>query len=759
MSCPRPPSGRSHSCCAAALCAVALALAAPARSQQLPDAPALRCPAPSSVRSATPNRPPAPSAASAATPNPAIDIESDNATLGVNGDATLNGNVRVTQGERQISADNVTYDAQKGAFRVEGTVEYRDPVLRARGVRGRYSQTEGAQFEGAQFELPARPARGTADSMSLDTLGVAELERVTFSTCPADDPAWRIKARSIRLNTQSRTGTGRNAQINFKGVPILYLPYISFPLGSERKTGFLFPNLGYSTRSGAQLTAPWYWNFRPNLDFTAEPTFYSRRGVDLGGEMRWLLPAQRGTFTFNLLPNDRVLGGSDNDRSRLKLLHRADLPRGWRARIAAEDVSDSQYFEDFAQGPEGTSIAFLERTAEISYRDEFWRLSGQFQQFQTIDRALPLDERPYAQLPRLAASGRWNFGPLARLSYGFDAEVVNFDRNVGARGWRADAAPTFGLDFSGPGYFLRPSAGYRYTKYSLSDTAPGSDDSPTRSMPFGAIDAGLFFERPGGASGQRRMTLEPRLLYLYTPFRDQSALPVFDTGIPDLSFVQLFSTNRYVGADRVSDANQASLGVTTRLFSNATQKQFLAATIGQTFYFTTPRVTLPGEPARTRQQSDLVAQLGLTAYKDWNLDLGVQWNPQISRSERSQVRLQYRPDSERVVNFAYRFQRDRLEQTELSGAWSIGKRWNVFGRMVYDLDDNSSLERFAGFEYKACCWRLRAVARRFVSSRTGERDTGIYLQLELNGLASVGTPADAFLERAIRGYSAPVVSP
>ena len=723
------------------------------RAQQADSAaaePPRICPLPTGAVTAEVRRPPAEPAAAATTAPADIDISSDNAALGVDGDATLSGDVRVTQGDRELRADSVQYDAKRNAFTVKGSVEYRDPLVRARGVSGDYAQSEGANFSGAEFELPQRPARGTAGQMHVGLDGVIELERVTFTTCPRDDDSWRIEASDIALDTRRRTGTGRSAQVQFKGVPILYLPYISFPLGSERKSGFLFPNLGHTTRSGAQLTVPWYWNARPNLDVTLEPTLYQRRGFDLGGEARWLLERQTGALRFNLLPGDDLAGV---DRTRLRLDHRADFADNWRLRIAAEDVSDSAWFEDFAQGPEGTSIAFVERLAEVSYRDEFWRAEAEFQQFQTIDAGLPADERPYARLPRVLANGAFNVGPNGLLSLGIESEIVNFDRPVGVTGWRVDAAPTLGLDLRGPGFYLRPTAGYRYTRYALDHTAPGADDAPTRSMPFAALDAGLVFERESGSRAQRRITLEPRLLYLYTPYRDQDALPIFDTARPDLNIVQLFSTNRFIGADRVGDANQVSVGVTTRLFDGRTQGQFLAATFGQTFYFETPRVVLPGELPSARRRSDVVAQLALAPYRNWSVDMGLQWNPQSRDQERSQLRLQYRPDAERVVNFAYRFQRDRLEQGEVSGAWPIGKRWNLFARMVYDLQDNQSLERFAGLEYKACCWRLRAVARRFVSSRTGERDTGIYLQLELNGLASVGTPADAFLERAIRGYS------
>jgi LPS-assembly protein len=714
-----------------------------------PESPRI-CPLPTGAVTSQVRRPPAEVAPAEAGPPADIDISSDNAVLGVDGNATLSGEVRVTQGERELRADSVVYDAKRNAFSVKGSVEYRDPLVRARGLSGDYAQSEGANFTGAEFELPQRPARGTAGQMNVGLDGIIELERVTFTTCPRDDDSWQIEARDIALDTRRRTGSGRNAQIQFKGVPILYLPYISFPLGSERKSGFLFPNVGHTTRSGAQLTVPWYWNVRPNIDVTLEPTLYQRRGFDLGAEARWLFDGQVGALRVNLLPGDDLAG---DDRTRLRLDHRADFAANWRLRIAAEDVSDSAWFEDFAQGPEGTSVAFLERLAEVSYRDEFWRLRGEFQQFQTIDSGLAPDERPYARLPRLLANGAFNFGPNGLVSLGLESEIVNFDRPTGVTGWRVDAAPTVGLDLRGPGFYLKPSAGYRYTRYALEDTAPGADDAPTRSMPFAALDAGLVFERDSGARGQRRITLEPRLLYLYTPFRDQDSLPIFDTARPDLNIVQLFSTNRFIGADRVGDANQVSVGVTTRLFDGRTQGQFLAATFGQTFYFETPRVVLPGEPPSTRRRSDVVAQLALAPYRNWSVDMGLQWNPQSRDHERSQLRLQYRPDAERVLNFAYRFQRERLEQGEVSGAWPIGQRWSLFARMVYDLQDNQSLERFAGLEYKACCWRLRAVARRFVSSRTGERDTGIYLQLELNGLASVGTPADAFLERAIRGYA------
>lgn len=698
-------------------------------------------------------------AAAAATPAPLtpeelsrepIEVSSDDAQLGLNGNATLSGNVIVRQGDREIIADRMEFDAENSNLSVDGNVEFRDPQLRVRGQGGHYSASQGANFRGAEFEMPARPARGTASEMDLTAQGLMKLSGVTFTTCPVEDTAWQLRARSIEIDTNTRNGVGRDARVEFKGVPILYTPWISFPVGTQRKSGFLFPGAGYSSRSGAQVSAPYYWNIAPNYDLTFEPVWYSRRGVDLAGEFRFMTKRSEGQLDASWLPDDSLYGDS---RSYVRLRDRTELPAGWRVNLDAANVSDSQYFEDFAQGPEGTSVVYLPRLAEITYRDLHWRVRGAIQQFQTIDTTIPDPDRPYAMLPQLFASADFGLGGALPLAYGFDAELVNFDRREGVTGWRYDVNPRVAIDWEGAGYFVKPAVSWRATGYSLENEAAGTDATPSRTLPSASLDAGLIFEGPQGSRGQRRVTLEPRALYAYTPYRNQDDLPVFDTGIPDLNLVQLFRTNRYVGADRVSDANQLALGVTSRLFDANSGRQLVAATIGQAIYFDSPRVRLPDESLTDRDTSDLIAQLTLTAWQNWNVDFGLQWNPDDSERERMQVQLQYRPTSEAVVNLGYRYQRDRIDQADASIAWPVAERWSLYGRYVYSLQDDQTLDEFAGFEYRACCWKVRTLARRFVSSRTGERDTGIFLQLELTGLASVGSQALSFLQGAIRGYS------
>jgi LPS-assembly protein len=687
-----------------------------------------------------------------------IQIEGDDVDASTRADGAmhLKGDVVVRQGNRQIKAQDVQYEAKDNSLKVEGNVEFEDPIVRATGGGGNYSATGGANFRDAQFELRQRAAHGAAETMQMTPEGIINLDHVTFTTCPRNDSAWQLRADSLSLDTRTRVGTGKGTRVDFQGVPILYLPWMSFPLGSERKTGFLFPTIGHSTRGGVQFALPWYWNIAPNADLTLEPMFYARRGLDFIGDTRLLSQRSRTSLEFSYLPNDNV---THSDRNRFKLENVTQLPYDIRFVADAETVSDSRYFEDFAQGPEGTSVAFLQRLGGFRYRDEHWNMSAQFQQFQTIERDLAEVDRPYARLPRIAVDADYGWGPEQRLRYGFNSEIVNFNRDTGVSGWRMDATPGVSLDFSSPSMFVRPGIAYRFTSYALDGTAPGQRTSPSRSLPIASLDAGMVFERDSGSRGQRRLTLEPRLLYLNVPYRAQDDLPLFDTGVPDLNLVELFRTNRYVGADRVSDADQVSLGVTSRLFDARNGTQFLAMTLGQTYYFKQPRVRLPDEPLRNSDTSDFVGQVALTAYNNWNADFGIQWNPQESRSERAQANVQFKPAGQQLINLGYRFQRDRLDQYEVSSAWPVGQRWNAFARYVYSVRDNKSLERFAGVEYQSCCWRTRLVGRKFVSSRTGAQDTGVYLQLELTGLASVGSAADAFLAGAIRGYERPDARP
>jgi LPS-assembly protein len=718
-----------------------------------------------------------------------IRIDSDAASLDAAGLATLTGHVQVHQDERSVAADTVTYDEKSGKLVVKGKVDFEDPKLGIHSDTGTYDEVAGAAFDRANFQIFDRNGRGTAKAMAVHPDGKVDLSQVRYTTCPVGNQDWMLQASSINLDTEDEVGSARGVIMRFKDVPVFYTPYISFPLGDDRKSGVLFPSFGHSSNNGWQLEVPYYFNLAPNYDLTLSPGFLSARGVQLGGEFRFLTASSHGQIEENFLPNDAI---QHSDRAYFHFTDITNLAQGLRFDTDIASVSDSNYFSDFAVGADQTSVTYLERRAELLYYDDAWRIRAQLQNFQTIDTSVDAGDRPYSRVPRLQAYALYPL--LSHFEFALDSEVTNFLREVGPAGVRLDLSPELRWSTRTAGYFFEPAVGYHFTQYDLQNVPVGDPASPTRTLPYARLDTGLIFERDAGSEGQRTQTLEPRLVYSYVPYRNQNDLPIFDTGLPDLNLVELFRTNRYVGDDRIGDANQLALGMTTQLFSQTTGAQYLSATIGQIRYFTLPRVTLPdqitqtlpgqtlatlpgqqtsvilpgqnlptlpgqtlatvpGETPQTYRASDIIGEVSVTAYKNWSVNLDYQWNPYTSQTDKSEILVQYRPDPSKVVNIGYRFQQDILKQYDGSFAWPIAGHWNTVGRWVYSLQDRQTIEQLAGFEYKSCCWKIQVLQRRYVTNRTGGLNTSIALQLELTGLSSVGKPADAFLSKEISGYS------
>ncbi len=679
-----------------------------------------------------------------------IHVTSDSGELGRTGDALLSGNVTIRTGQRLLSADEAEIDATRRSVRLRGHMEYLDPQLRVRGDDGSFVEGGGGSFEGAEFELMDRSVRGAARSAHVTRDGILQLDGVRYTACPPGVDDWELQAGQISIDQRKQIGTGRDVRLEFLGLPIIYTPWITFPVGDQRKSGLLFPQIGSSSKNGTQLAVPYYWNLAPNHDATLVSRWYSSRGFRVDPELRYLSERSRSQLNVEYLFHDDDRGEA---RSLVDWRHVTRFAPRTQLLVDAANVSDQDYFEDFGVGFEGTSVTFLNRYAGLRHDTGAWSFDARVQGYQVIDRELAAEDAPYQILPRLGAVGRWQDLP-GNLSASLFAEATNFVRDVGPQGVRFDAQPALEWRVDHNGAFVAAGAGYRYTQYALSDLAEDAPDSPSRALPTARLDTGLVLERTSGSHEQRIQTLEPRLLYLYVPYRDQDDLPVFDTGSPDLNLVQLFRDNRYIGPDRVGDANQVSVGLTTRLLDATGGRQFLSATLGQAFYFENPRVRLPDEPQRDRSSSDVVAEIDLAAFKNWNARFAYQWNPDRTRGERSETFVQYAPAPGRVLNAGYRFRRDLLEQVDVSGAWPISNQWRGFARWVYSLQEEKTLDQFAGLEFSSCCWAVRLITRRFISSRTGDAETSFGIELELKGLSSVGVDNEAFLRDAIRGYSA-----
>jgi LPS-assembly protein len=663
--------------------------------------------------------------------------------------AHMSGGVLVRRGDRFAGADRADYNPETQSLHLQGDVNYRDPDSEIVSQSADFAYDTGQiRFENAEFLLGKSNSRGAASVLQVSQDGTLNLENVSYTTCPPGSNDWLIEAGSIDLDTGTGVGTARKVKLRFQGVPVFYFPYFSFPISDQRKSGVLTPTIGSAGRSGNEIALPYYWNIRDNYDATFSPRWLSDRGLQLGTEFRYLTQRNSGRAVFEILDDSQL----DKSRHHFYLGHRTLFDNGWRNLIDFEEVSDDQYFEDLGGTLSLSSTTHLNRNVQVDFFGEHWALFAQVQNHQTLDESIgPLDE-PYERLPQILVSGLYPQQFLG-LNLAFDGELVNFDRDTGVTGWRLDAAPGLELPIERPGWFVKPVVVLEHTRYELDDTLPGQPTSLNRTLPIASVDTGMILERTLKRSGHLIQTIEPRLLYVYIPFRDQTDLPVFDTISPDLNFVQLYRKNRFLGVDRIGDTNQVSIGITSRILDVNSGEELLSATIGQSLYLTDQLVALPGQPAPTTDSSDFIAELRVLLFADFNFDIGHQWGSDGEGTIQSQARLQYRPQSNKILNLAYRFRRDSLEQGDVSLSWPLTKSWNFVGRYNYSFRDRESLEQFYGFEYESCCWGLRMVFRRFLSTRDGTKDTSFGLQLVLKGMSSLGTATDKMLERGILGYS------
>jgi LPS-assembly protein len=655
--------------------------------------------------------------------------------------------VQFRYGDRSITAESASYDREAQSISVNGTVSYSDNDVTVYGDDAQVdTESEEILFTGAGFDIPARPARGSAQEIAIRSDQTISFSSVNFTTCPQDQTDWELMAEDIDLDIDEGFGTARNVRLEFKGVPILYAPYLTFPIDDRRKSGLLTPRFSERDRTGLDISAPYYFNLAPNYDLTLEPRLMSKRGLQLNSEFRYLLPSSEGLLGFEYLPDDSDL---NRRRSYLTYDHTTRFSRGWQIEASLADVSDDAYFEDLGNSQTVASQTHLNRYFDISYRADAWSLLARFQAYQTIDSLIAAEDRPYERVPQILFDGSW-----AGERWRFDStnELVLFDRDVGATGWRLDSTEELSFTFTKPGMYLTPALALRQTNYWIDNAAPGERDNFSRTLPVASIDAGLVFERlPKEKSGWIQ-TLEPRILYVNRPFEEQSELPIFDTIEPDFNLVQLFRKYQYLGPDRIADADQVSIGVTARLIDGESGRERLTATLGQTRNLDTQRVRLPTQFLQEARASDYIAEVSVNVSDAWRVDVDYQWDSETNSTARAETSVHFTPQEDRYAGFSYRLREGLLEQGDISLVWPVGQSWRVIGHYSYSFLEEEALDRFLGWEYEACCWRLRLIGRRFISRRTGESDTSISVQLQLRGFSDDAGYPEELLDRGILGY-------
>ena len=691
-------------------------------------------------------------------------------------ESVAEGSAELHKGTTAVYADWLKYIEQTEDVEARGQVriERDGDVITGPSIKYRVNDATGT-FERPVFTLAPRQrqnmqpvtGRGHAQTARFEGEDKYRLFDAFFTTCKPGDSDWYLDVRELDLDYTRNIGTARNATIYFKDVPIMKAPYMDFALNNQRKSGILPPLMGSSGKNGPEITLPYYFNLAPNRDLTISPRLMQKRGVQMGADLRFLERYFYGEAKAEVLPNDMVLQQS---RSAVSLVANYNQPGRMSGALNFNRVSDDNYFRDLSSRINVAAQTTLPREGYLTYgggwwNGGWWNATGRFQAFQVLQDATRSIPVPYWRAPQLALNaGKQDVG--AGLDFNLAGEVVDFRHPTNVIGLRSTVYPSLSLPIITAGSFLTPKIGIHSTHYVLDPNGNVAASIPatpqltatsgtlTRILPIFSVDGGLIYERKANWQGQSLIqTLEPRAYYLLVPHRDQSRIPLFDTAVADFNTAQIFSENSFVGGDRINDANQATLALTSRLLFRSTGQEAVRATVGQRYYFRDQQVTLDSTTtARTYRSSDWLAALSGRLTQRWTAESALEYNGRENRAERVTVGVRYQPEMLKTLNVSYRYLRDQLNQFDVSSQWPLGRGWYGVGRLNYSVMDGRIVEGLAGFEYNGDCWIGRVVLQRFAVAAGNVTQT-IFLQLELNGFSRIGSNPLEALKRNIPGYA------
>lgn len=683
--------------------------------------------------------------------------------------------VTVTQSYRTLKAEAVTIDRVEQTVTATGPIEVREPGIVMYGDTISYNSIdEQAQLTDAEFVLYEQQLYGIAKEVTRDANGTLTVDDGELTFCSPSDPSWLVSAESLEIDAITNTGEAWGARIDIKGVPVLYLPWIQFPLSDQRKTGLLFPDISSDTRGGLDVTAPIYFNLAANYDATYSPRHIADRGFVHQLNARYLGEKAGYWDITGAYLNDDQLSSEPGKDSRwlLNVKQTSTTSSRLRTSIDFSKISDNDYLKDL----ENNTLSAQRQTAllqqaRVDWLADNWLLGVEAQQFQGIAEDLTDN---YQRLPQISALWRGDrtLGPLVPV---VNIQAANFDTDFEkVRGQRLFHEVGVSLPISRSYGFLNTQVSHRGIQYRLKD--PGEVETRDERVEswVASIDGGLTFERSSEFFGRSfTQTLEPRAHYLYASHDDHSGIPDFDSAELTFSYRQLFRNTRFSGHDRLADANQLALGLTSRLIDPKTGMERVSLSVGQIFNFTDQRIRLKeGDAALTEDGSALALALDMTASERWSIHSNLLFDAYDKELDAANVRVSYQPIEDAVFNIGYTLReppeslatRPVTEQFNTSAYIPLDENWRVFGAFRYSLEIDSSVEDMIGVEYDGCCWRARFL---YVSYLDALRDTNVFIpepelrrdrafqfQFVLKGLGSFGRRVDNLMQDMIRGFNA-----
>jgi len=671
-----------------------------------------------------------------------INITSNYASIEQDQIAKFNGGVTLVDKNQIIQADQLDFDRLLMTFNAKGDIHYQNQSIdiHASNLYASKKEQKSIMLDAA-YQLYGNPGHGSANELQISSKDGLSLAGSTYTTCAGNDPAWQIKASEIKISADGNEGQAYHAQVRLFDVPIVYLPYFTFPVSDQRKSGFLYPKIGSSSNSGLKIETPYYWNIAPNMDATITPHYMSKRGLQLKTELRYLTGLQNGSFKIEYLHKDNELKSDDSARYLARFQHVGTFSDNFRAYIDYTTISDENYLIDIGSQEYNSNDAYLYQIGELSYFGDQWQTTMKLQDFEVLGN----HQSSYKTLPHIQISAQ---EPITLLSeYGLSgqfelySELTSFQAadkdQVRANRYHVEGSMNFPI--STPAWFFNSEFKLMHTYYQQSNIEIGSQLNKTvnRTLPKVRFHGGVNFDRTLSLfNSNYTQTIEPQIQYLYIPEKEQTNIGLYDTSNLQDDFNGLFRDRSYSGLDRIASANQYTWGVTTRILNQSNLEVFRLS-IGRIQYLSNDNTVnilneilinnnnedvineiLTDNHDTNYQQSSLAANLFYRLNHKWQISSDIQYNTIDSFTNKSQAAINYQIDKYNSVQLNHRYSRNvsgsSLEQTSLLANVAINKDWAFVGRVTQDLKEKRSIESYGGIQYESCCWAVKVAVGLYV---------------------------------------------
>jgi LPS-assembly protein len=658
--------------------------------------------------------------------------------------AYFSGQVELTRPAQVLLADELTMNNVTEQVKASGNVTFESDTSQLRTEFMTMNQKDqSAYFTTSSFTLSEQHVRGTANEVIQFSSSLSRYKKIQYTTCDPGNSNWHLTADQLDINQESGLGTAQHATVYIQDLPVLYLPYLQFPIDDRRMSGILAPTIGSSTDSGDIISIDVYWNIAPNLDATITPIWYGKRGLQINTENRYLFKHHTGQLYLSLIDDQK----KNDNRSFQKWLHQANLGSNITADIALRHVSDDTFFDDFKSLDDiDDNVTHLEQQILLSHSTKLWTSNLLLQTYQTPGTT----KQPYSQLPKLTVNSRFKKFDNG-VQFNTINEWVRFDHESNIVGDRTHLLPYLSWNQSDSWYFFKPKLEYAFSDYQLDNNNLG-DNSIQREIPIFSLDTGLLFDREMNTESNWTQTLEPRLYFLRTPYENQSHIPVFNSALLSNSYNNFFKSNRFSGSDRIGDANQISLGIGTRFLDNDSGAELLYSRIGQIFYANDRRVQISGNKPQTLPNSNIITETTVNPNRNLSINTKLVYEQTTKEISEKTLSVHYLKDGF-AANLEYFFDDTALEQAAISMVYPINPRWTMVAKYSESILFNKPDENLLGVNYESCCWGIKMLASQTSNDSFTETDNAVFIELTLKGLGQSSQVLDSQLANAIVGYN------